>query len=435
MPDRTPDRRARRWRGADPRRTYYGLETFFALFWSLGFTLNLVYQVEVVGLSPFQLVVVGTVMEATCFLGEVPTGVVADLYSRRLSVLIGFVLIGAGLALQGAVPQFWAVLLAQVVWGIGYTFTSGATEAWITDEVGEEDVQPLFTRATQIGLAMSFAGTLLAGVVGSLGLGLPLVVAGAGYVATAAVLALVMPERNFRRTPAAERESYGRLGRLLADALGQARRRPVVRSFLVVSLVLGLSSEAVDRLWVPRVVADFDLPDVPVLSSLGGTSDTAAAFTLFALMSAGLSLVVSLVVNRYAERAVSNPHPNVLLAGLVGVEIVGILGLALLGHLWLALAALWTRNAARALAIPIQAAWLNRNVDSRSRATLLSVDSQLDAVGQVLGGPPLGALATRTSIPVALVVSAGLLTPAAAIYARLRPDPDAQPAGVVQEPL
>ncbi len=84
-----------RW-PASPVPVYLLFSGATALFSTLVFTLNLVYQATVVGLSPFQLVLVGTVLEATCFLFEVPTGIVADLYSRRLSIIIGFVLIGTG---------------------------------------------------------------------------------------------------------------------------------------------------------------------------------------------------------------------------------------------------------------------------------------------------------------------------------------------------
>ena len=108
-----------------------------ALFFALITTVNLVYQNEVAELNPLQLVLVGTALEASAFLFEVPTGVVADVCSRRLSVIIGVFLIGAGFLVWGAVPLFVTVLLAQVLWGVGYTFTSGATEAWIADELGE----------------------------------------------------------------------------------------------------------------------------------------------------------------------------------------------------------------------------------------------------------------------------------------------------------
>ena len=101
------------------------------------FTASSIYQVTVAGLTPLQLVLVGTTLELSVFIFEIPTGVVADVYSRRLSIIIGMFLIGLGFLVEGTFPIFWAILLAQVLWGVGYTFTSGATEAWITDEIGE----------------------------------------------------------------------------------------------------------------------------------------------------------------------------------------------------------------------------------------------------------------------------------------------------------
>ena len=76
------------------------------------FTASMVYQVTVAQLSPLQLVLVGTTLEASVFLFEVPTGVVADVYSRRLSIIIGTVLIGLGFLLEGSLAIFWTILLA-----------------------------------------------------------------------------------------------------------------------------------------------------------------------------------------------------------------------------------------------------------------------------------------------------------------------------------
>src|SRR6476469_7066414 len=121
-------------READATSTFYVLTAVAALAFALCFTLNLVFQYRVVGLDPFQMVLVGTVLEATCFLFEVPTGLVADLHSRRVSFIIG-----ACCAVEGIVATFAAAVIGNVVWGIGYTFTSGALQAWITDEVGQEN--------------------------------------------------------------------------------------------------------------------------------------------------------------------------------------------------------------------------------------------------------------------------------------------------------
>ena len=115
---------------------YYAAELWLSLAGAVAFTVSAVYFVSEVGMSPLELVLVGTVMEATIFLFEIPTGVVADTYSRRLSLVAGWAIIGVGLMLAGSIAAVWAVLAGWAVWGFGYTFTSGAYQAWITDEVG-----------------------------------------------------------------------------------------------------------------------------------------------------------------------------------------------------------------------------------------------------------------------------------------------------------
>ena len=416
----------RPWRPVRPHTVYYLLGGGTSFLLVLAFTLNQVYYVTVVGLSPLQLVLVGTVLEVTCFLFEIPTGVVADLYSRRLSVVIGVSLLGAGMLLQGLVPTFAAVLVAQVVWGSGSTFLSGADQAWLADEIGEEAVGPVFTRETQIALALTVAATLAAGGLGLLGLGVPVAASGVGLLVLAVVLLLVMPEEHFHRTPAAERDTFRHLLGTAREGLRVARRRPVVRTIALVTLVVGLASEAFDRLWTVRVLESFPLPDV------AGFDGAVVWFTAIALAGTLVSLVVSLVVNRAAPRLVRAEHPTWLLASLVGLQVVFVLAVALGGTIWLVLAALWGRSAAEALAAPIRSAWLNRNLASGTRATVISMTSQLDAVGQVVGGPPLGALANRTSTSTALVASAVVLSPAVLLYARLRPD-RSRPSGGEQD--
>src|SRR5947207_3024822 len=97
-----------------------GTQFGYTLVWVLA----PVYFVTAVGMSPLQLVLVGTFMELTVFLCEVPTGIVADVYGRRLSVVIGFVVMGAAIVFVGAVPEAWAIIAGWSIWGFGYTFTS-----------------------------------------------------------------------------------------------------------------------------------------------------------------------------------------------------------------------------------------------------------------------------------------------------------------------
>src|SRR5512133_1473980 len=120
-------------RKRDAYAVYLLMESITAFCFALIFTANMVYHVTVVHLNPLQLVLVGTLLETVVLIFEIPTGIVADVFSRRLSIWIGLLLIGVGFTIEGLFPTFGIVLLSQLFWGLGATFTSGATQAWIAD--------------------------------------------------------------------------------------------------------------------------------------------------------------------------------------------------------------------------------------------------------------------------------------------------------------
>lgn len=397
-----------------PARIYVALQGSWAFLWALAFTLSLVYQVDVVGLTPFQLIVVGTVLETTCFLAEVPTGVLADLRSRKWSVVIGLVTIGTGVCLM-AVPAFWVILAAQVVWGVGYTFVSGAAEAWVTDEVGDTVVQPVFTRAHQASLAMAVVGILTAGLLGQAGLARPILAGGVGFVVLGVVMGLVMRETRFSPTPRQDRDTWAHMWATTRQGLRAATRHRVVRTLLVVGLLAGLTSEVLDRLWVDRIINDLGLP------ALGPVDDAATWFTLFALAGSLVGLGSSLLANRLAPATLNAEHPGRVLGTLVLLQVGGVVVFASSSSLGGALAGLWTRDAAQSVGWPVERAWLNRSItDAGTRATTLSMMGQADAVGQVVGGPGLGMVASRAGTQTALLVAAAIQAPAAVLYSRLR---------------
>jgi MFS family permease len=383
--------------------------------YTLIFTLNLLYQVKVVGLSPLQLVLVGTVLEAVVFVAEVPTGIVADLYSRKLSIIIGLVLVGCGFVLEGSVPHFGAVVVGQVLWGVGFTFTSGAIEAWITDEVGSEQVAPVFIRGAQIEQIASFVAIAAAGLLGLIWLRLPIIVGGAGFVVFGLLLIRLMPESGFR-PHTTDRTTLAQMREQFSTGLALARRRPVVRRLILVSLVVGLSSEAFDRLWTAHLLRGFAFP------SLFGHDSDVLWFSIIAMIGALLAFGFTTAFARISPTTLTAHHPAKLLAGLAALQVVATATFAVAGVFGLALAALWVRSIAGVIAQPVSAAWMNRQLEPGVRATVLSMESQVNAIGQVVGGPALGWVGSAYSIRAALIASAGVLTPVVALYARIRDD-------------
>jgi MFS family permease len=180
---------------------YLVLQLAPSLLFSLVFTVSMLYQVTVVELSPLQLVLVGTSLEATIFLFEVPTGVVADVSSRRLSVIIGYALIGVGFVVGGSLPFFLTVVLGQVLWGFSYAFTSGATQAWIADEIGKERAGEAFLHGSQLARAGALIAIPISVFLGTLDIRPPKVLGGGLVILFAGFLAVVMREEGFMPTP------------------------------------------------------------------------------------------------------------------------------------------------------------------------------------------------------------------------------------------
>ena len=164
-----------------------------------------VYLVRELHFSPLQLVLMGTAMEAAVFLFEVPTGIVADTYSRRLSLVSGYLGTGAAWAAVGFVSAPWLVIALWAFWGFAYTFTSGAEQAWITDEVGVENVGTIFLRAARFGQAGAVVGLIAQVAVGTVSLRGGVILGGVFTIACGLAAILFMPETGFVRRPRSER--------------------------------------------------------------------------------------------------------------------------------------------------------------------------------------------------------------------------------------
>ena len=145
-------------RRLDAHRVWLGYRGVEAFAFGLGWTVAPIFFVRELGLSPLELVLAGTALELAYFVMEIPTGIVADLYGRRLSTIVGALGLGIGFVLTGVADGVGLVLGAAAFMGFTWTFKSGADEAWITDEVGVERVGRVFARAHQFGYAGGLVG-------------------------------------------------------------------------------------------------------------------------------------------------------------------------------------------------------------------------------------------------------------------------------------
>jgi len=379
------------------------------------------YYIRVVGMTPLQLVLVGTAIELTCFLFEVPTGVVADNWSRKGSVLIGGFLIGACYVITGLAPFFIAIIIAEVIRGIGETFVSGAEEAWITDEVGSDNVGGLFMRSGQVAPIFNLIGVWTSVLLASaFGYALPIVLGALLLIAQAAICIFIMPETAFKTAPRGEKSiGHSMFGTFKAGAFA-IRTTPVLLLLVLMELFIGASSEGFDRLEEAQYLITLQLP--PMHLPIVGTLDPIAWFGVFITIGA----IVNVTLLEVARRRVNfTDHTKVAKAMFAfnTIIIVATVGFALAGHFLVAFGLGLMRSMAYSLMRPIAATWMNQNIESQVRATVLSMNGQANALGQIAGGPGIGWVGNAFGIRAAIALAGILLTPSLAlIYRTIRRD-------------
>ena len=158
----------------------------------------LVWWIEDLGFGPLQLMLLGTLLLVVQQVSEVPTGVVADRYSRKWSVVIGFVIFGIAVVLSVASTQFWVILVAQGLAGFGWTFRSGADIAWISAEAPQADISKLLVRRHRLHLyagGLAILGVMAAGAWSLRGV---MALIGCWIVLVGAYLAVSMPDHRER---------------------------------------------------------------------------------------------------------------------------------------------------------------------------------------------------------------------------------------------
>ncbi|GAA3382343.1 tetracycline efflux MFS transporter TetA(P) [Cryptosporangium minutisporangium] len=381
-------------------RVFLGLQFAMATVTGLVYTTVVVYRVDVAGLNPLQLVLVGTALEAAYFVFQLPTGVLADLGSSRACVVLGVAVLGVGCVVEALLPTFAGILAAQVVGALGYALVSGALQAWVAGEVGTAGLTRVYLRGSQAGLVGTLCGTAVSGLVAGVRLNAPLLVGGAVLLTTAAALVVVMPERGRVRAGDSGGAEPGAVETVRA-AWGLIRVRPAFLLVFGVVALVGGWSEAVDRLWGAHLIENFQLPGPDAttwFSALG------VAATLFGLG----------VTQFLAARADDADTMGVLL-GVVAVLLLATVVFGLVTNVYLAIGAALALAAARTAFAPVLNAWLVERTDQSVRATVLSARDMFDATGQVVGGPALGAIGTWWSLRAALVAGAVALAPAAAL--------------------
>jgi len=377
---------------------YYTVTSSRAFLIQMVFTLNAIYYVTQAELNALQLVLIGTIMEVSVLLFEMPTGLFADHFGRKRSLVLGILVIGFAHILEGSTPEFWAIALASGMWGIGWTFISGAEQAWIADELNGEKLEETFLRGSQYGSFARFTAILASVAIAVIwSVQTAILFAGVMLVVLAIWAFIKLPETKFVKVTREKGVSgISHMIITIKAGVSQIHGNTVLVSIAMVTLFWGLASEGFDRLYGAHFITDYHLSEEDSIYWFGAFY--AVAFLL------------NIVVLRFVEKHVRGRYAQTLLI-MNSVLIATMLVFAWTGHFWLAVAMYWVTSALRNVNYPLMSIITNERLESKGRATTLSMFGQLDAFGQIAGGPIVGLLALYTSVSGGITASTLLILP------------------------
>ncbi|ARU40534.1 hypothetical protein CCB80_05030 [Armatimonadetes bacterium Uphvl-Ar1] len=364
-----------------------------------------IYFIKEANLNDFQLVILGTIFEITIFLGEVPTGVIADVYSRKLSVTLSYLLAGVAFLITGLSTPFALLALGAVVWGISETFLSGAREAWIADELTavtpEISADQAFISGNQYSLAGRFIGVWAAFGFSFISLRASILAGAVAFLILGVVYLLLATEKGFHRAPD-HTHNFGDLVQTLKDGFNLIKTRAALVAVVLTTMFVGFSSEAMDRLWQKRFLDSFPLPTL--FNNPEG---------IWALLQSGVMLG-TIIVLAIVNRAKTELPPLKILQIILGLVISIAAGMIVFG--WaeifpVVICAFFAVRIARRALDPLIKAWLNRRAESNVRATVLSFAGQAHSFGEILSGPVLGSISQVAGFRWAMLASSALLLP------------------------
>ncbi|MGW6131683.1 MFS transporter [Cellulomonas sp. NPDC055163] len=381
------------------QRTYLTLVVGNTLAAAFIWGINTLFLLDA-GLSNVEAFAANAFFTAGMVLFEIPTGVVADSRGRRASYLLGTVTLAASTLLYWGLWQvegpFWAWAVVSVLLGLGFTFFSGAVEAWLVDALRASGyvgaLEPVFARGQVAGGAAMLVGSVAGGVVAqATDLGVPFLLRAGVLLVMLAVAAVFMRDLGF--TPAARARPGEAARAILTQSLHHGLGNPPVRWLMLAApFVSGVG-----------VFAFYAMQ--PFLLELYGDPDAYAVAGLAAAVVAGSQILGGALATRV--RRLVQRRTTILIGGTAaGAATLALLGLVDGFALALGLLVLW--GVAGAAVTPVRQAYLNDLVPSEQRATVLSFDSLVGSLGGVVVQPVLGRAADVWGYGTSYLIGAGI---------------------------
>jgi MFS family permease len=381
------------------QRTYLLLMLGNTLAASFIWGINTIFLLDA-GLSNLEAFAANAFFTAGMVLFEVPTGIVADTVGRRASYLLGTVTLAASTLLYVLLWQvdapFWQWAVVSVLIGLGFTFFSGAVEAWLVDALTATgfrgEMETVFGRGQVVtGIGM-LTGSLAGGVIAQVtSLGVPFVLRAAVLIVMFAVAFRLMHDVGFERAQGGR--PLAEMRRVAGASVEYGWRVPAVKWLMVESLFAGGVGIYVFYALQPYLL---DLYGDPEAYTIAG---------LVAAIVAG-SQILGGITAPWIRRVFRRRTSALIATTAVGTG--ALLAIGLVDSFWPVLGLIVVWGLVFAAARPIRQTYINGMIPSRQRATILSFDSLMDNTGGVWAQPVLGRAADVWGYGSSYLLSAGI---------------------------
>lgn len=379
----------------DVLRSYFAITGVYTLSASLIWGVNTLFLLGA-GLDVFGVFVAGAAFTAGNVLFEIPTGVVADTAGRRLSFLLSVSILCIGTLAYVAIPHvsrspLVPFALASALLGLGFTFYSGAVEAWLVDALRasgfDDELDGVFSRGSMVSGAAMLIGTLAGGLLGQIDLSLPFLARSALLVLAFALALHGMHDAGFAPRPLRLATLRSELAAVASAGLRHGWSQRSLRLLMLASAVQ-----------TGFVIWGFYAWQ-PYFQQLLATD--AVWFTgVIAAAIAASTMLGNAVVDHFARLCGKR---TTLLLWAAGIETLAAIGIGASPSFPLALGCLLLVTAAMGVIGPVRQAYIHSTVAGAQRATVLSLDSLVGNAGGVAGQLGLGWLAKLRGYPTGYV--------------------------------
>ena len=387
--------------GTQVVRNYMTLTGLYTLAASIIWGVNSLFLLDA-GLTLLQLFAVNSIFTAAMALFEIPTGVLADTRGRRASFLLSIIILAIGTVGYVVVAQvennLWLFAIMSVILGLGYTFYSGAMEAWLVDALDHTGftgkLDDVFARSSMVSGSAMLIGSLLGGALGSWNLATPYWIRVGLLTAVYLFAHFTMHDLGFSPHNVTISQLPQEMKKVAKASIQYGWQTPSVRLLIMAGFVQAIFMAWGFFAWQPYF-----------LELLGQTAPWVAGIisALIALATMGGNGVVEWAAKRCGRRTTLLLYAAVIQTG--AIIIVG-----LTNSFWVAVSFYLLAMAMTGIWGPVKQAYMHQMIPSEQRATVISFESLVGSGGSVIGQNGLGQLSQVRSLGLGLGYVVGGIT-------------------------